>query len=493
MEENNKDTVYVGLEKVPLKSEREENKKKKKNTFLTIVICALFLVLGIVLGIIYCGAIHPMLSSNASNVISEIEAILDRNWIYAVDHENLQEEMENKAYYGMTAFEEDPYTTYMSPEELDSFSTGINMDYVGIGVQYVMNDDMALIERVFMNSPAQNAGLQVGDVIDSIDGVSVSGLTSDEIKERVIGEEGTVVVIGVIRDNKKIDIPVTRGSVDNSVYCYAENDYVVLELISFGNNTCNECIKYLDQYSDYDKLIIDLRGDTGGYQTAVQEICGLFVGDGVVYLRQKDSKGVETADLTKCPKTYDNFKKIILLVDGETASAAEVFTICLKEYLDYVTIVGETTYGKGVIQTTNYLLGGGVLKYSSFYWYSPNGTSIHKEGIKPDVEVMLDDIAYEYYYDMEDDEKYEFDSVSSVVDFCEKSLSFLGYEVDRTDGYFDKSFENALRKYQKDNNLPDNGVIDNNTYKSIISDVKYELTIKEKDKQLQKAIELISQ
>lgn len=493
MEEKNTETVYVGLEKVPLKSEREEKKNKRKHTLLTVMICILFLVFGLIVGIIFSNVIHPMLGTNASNVIGEIEAVLDRSWIYADDHENLQEELENKAYYGMTSFAEDPYTTYMSPEELESFSTGINMDYVGIGVQYIMNNDIAIVERVFMNSPAQEAGMLVGDIIDSVDGCPVKGLSSEEIKEKVIGEEGTVVVIGVIRNNNKMDIPVTRGSVDNSVYCYAENDYVVMNLVSFGNNTCNESIKYLDQYQDYEKLIIDLRGNTGGYQTSVQEISGLFVGDGVVYLRQKDSNDVETADLTSCPKTYDNFKKIVLIVNSETASAAEVFAICLREYLDYVTIIGETTYGKGVIQTTSHLLGGGVLKYSSFYWYSPNGVSIHNVGIKPDVEIKLDDIAYEYYYDMEDDEKYEIDSVSIIAGFCEKSLRFLEYEVDRTDGYFDKSFENALKKYQKDNNLPVTGIIDNNTYNSIISDVAYELSNKQKDLQLQKAIELISQ
>lgn len=492
MEENN-EKVYVGLEKVPLKSEREEKKNKSKHVFLTIVIAFLLIIFGIVLGIIYSNVLHPMKNTNASNVIGEIEAILDRDWIYAADHENLQEELENKAYYGMTTFSEDPYTTYMSPEELESFSTGINMDYVGIGVQYVMNNDLAIVERVFMNSPAQDAGIQVGDIIDSVDGIPVKGLTSDEIKEKVIGEEGTTVVIGITRDNKHLDISVIRGSVDNSVYCYAENDYVVMNLMSFGINTCNDCISYLDQYLDYDKLIIDLRGNTGGYQTSVQEISGLFVGDGVVYLRQEDSNGVEVSDLTSCPKTYNNFKKIILLVDGETASAAEVFTICLKEYLDYVTIVGETTFGKGVIQTTNYLLGGGVLKYSSFYWYSPNGVSIHKTGIKPDVEVLLDDIAYEYYYDMEEDEEYKIDSVSIIVDFCEKGLKFLDYDIARTDGYFDESLEKSLKLYQENNNLPSNGILDKKTYESIISDVIFELSNKQKDKQLQKAIELISQ
>lgn len=491
MSEKKEETVVVGLEKIPLKTEREEKKNRIKRIIVTITLCILFCIIGFAGGTIFNNLLHPNYKTDATNTLGEIEAILKNNWIYANDHEDLIKELEDKAFYGMTSFEEDPYTTYMSSEELNEFSSNINRDYVGIGIQYSTATGKAVVSRVFKESPAEKAGFEPGDIIEAVDGKSIENLSTDEIKELVLGEPNTEVVITITRKNEKLDLICIRDSVDNSVYCYAENDYVVMELSSFGVNTGKDAIAYLDEYADYEKIIIDLRNNSGGYQTSVKEIAGLFIGNNEVYLIQKDIKGNEHSDVTSCSKTYRNFKDIILLVNRYTASAAEVLTICLKEKLPFVTIVGETTYGKGVIQSTNYLLNGGVLKYTSYNWYSPNGVSIHETGIKPDVEVMLDDVAYEYYEQMNEDEEYRFDSVSEITRICEISLNFLGYDVDRNDGYFDKQFENALNAYKADNGLENMGVLDTNTYESIISDTILTLSMPEKDYQFIKAIELI--
>lgn len=493
MSEENKETVTVGLEKVPLKTEREEKRNKRKHTALITGLLILFLVVGFGLGCLFVYKVHPVNKADATNTMGEIEALLNRYWIYSNDYEDFNKTLEDKAFYGMTTFEEDPYTTYMSNDELNEFSTSINMDYVGIGVQYSLNNNTAIIERVFANSPAERAGILAGDIIVKVDGQSIDGLTTEQIKEMVIGEEGSKVVISILRDNKPMDFEVIRNNVDSSVYCYNQDDYIVMELSSFGVNTGKDIIEYLNQYEDYHKIIIDLRNNSGGYQNSVKEIAGLFIGNGEVYLRQKDKDGNEVADLTNCSKTYTNFDKYVLLVNNQTASAAEVFTICLKEKLDNVTIVGDTTYGKGVIQSTNYLLNGGVLKYTTFNWYSPNGVSIHKTGIKPDVPVRQADIAYEYLIHMGEDESYKYDEVSSVVAFGQKALSFLGYDIDRTDGYFDKSFETALIKYKTTNKLDNEEVLDYKTYEALTSSVISELSNKDKDYQFNKAIELIQE
>ena len=493
MSEENKDTVIVGFEKVPLKSEREERRKKRRQVFLTIALCLLFLVIGFGGGSLFMYKVHPINKTDTANTFGEIEGLLGKYWMYAKDYDNLQEELENKAFYGMTSFKEDPYTTYMSQEELQNFASSINMDYVGIGVVYSMQNGKPVIQRVFPKSPAEKAGLKAGDIIDKLDNLSISGYSSDEIKELVLGEKGTKIVVSVIRNNANFEFSVIRDSIDSSVYCYAKDNYIVMELSSFGNNTAKECMNYLDQYSNYDRIIIDLRSNTGGYQTSVKEIAGLFIGNNQVYLRQKNSDGVETADLTVCEKTYDNLKKYVLIVNGETASAAEVFAICLKEQLEDVTIVGEKTYGKGVIQSTNYLLNGGVLKFTSYNWYSPNGVSIQNEGIKPDIEVKLSDLSYEYYIEMSEDEEYKYDSVSTITAICEKALLLLGYDVDRQDGYFDLSFEKALNSYKTHNDLKVDGTLDLDTYSSIISSAIYCLGLEENDYQFIKAVELINE
>lgn len=491
MAKENKKTVTVGLEKVLLKSEREEKRQKTKHRVLIILLCVLFLIIGFGGGVLFVYQVHPTNKADSTNTLGEIEALMENYWIYSNEYENLETLLEDKAFYGMTRFDEDPYTTYMSNAELDEFASSINMDFVGIGVVYSTASGKAVIQRVIKDSPAEKVKLQAGDIIEKVDGISIDNLSSSEIKELVLGEIGTEVVITITRNNTSFDVSVIRDEVDNTVYCYAQDDYVVMELSSFGNATGKDCMSYLDEYTDYSKLIIDIRNNTGGYQTSVKEIAGLFIGDGQVYLRQKDVNGLEAYDLTQCSKTYTNFNKIIILINGETASAAEVFAICLKEELPYVTLVGETTYGKGVIQTTRSLLNGGVLKFTSYYWYSPNGESINNVGIKPDVEVKLDDIAYEYYSKLDDDENYKYDSVNESVRISEMALKFLGYNINRTDGYFDESFELALNEYKANNNMDMDGTLDNDTYQAIMSSVVLGLADASKDYQMLKAIDLL--
>ena len=148
--------------------------------------------------------------------------------------------------------------------------------------------------------------------------------------------------------------------------------------MSFGDTTADECIRYLDEYQGYSKLIIDLRDNSGGYQDSVQKVAGLFIGKDKVVLQETDSENVTESYKTIVEKYYDNFKKIIVLTNKNTASAAEVLSICLKEQHENATLVGETTYGKGVVQKSFYLDDGSALKITSSYWSSPNGVSKNK-------------------------------------------------------------------------------------------------------------------
>lgn len=493
MNENKQEKVYLDLKKVPLESEKQEMKKKRRHVLLIVLLCFALLVFGFILGLLFNNALHPVNSVDPTHTFGEIEAVLENYYLYKNDYEDINTELMDKAFYGMTSFSDDPYTSYMSKEELKNFTSSINMDYVGIGVVYTLQDGFGVVQRVVLNSPAEKAGILAGDILIAVDGQSVEGLSSDEIKQRVIGEVGTNVKITIIRDGQTIDIDVTRGEVDNSVYCLTQDDHILLNIYSFGESTAKECVSYLDQYEDFQKIIIDIRDNTGGYQTAVSELCGLFIGNNEVYLKQIDSYGNEVEALTKCSKTYNNFEKIVILVNENTASAAEVFAICLKEKLDNVTIVGTTTYGKGVIQSTHYLANGGALKFTSFLWTSPSGVSINDVGIVPDVEVKMDDIYYSLYVSMEDDETYEYDSVSEVNKIVQLCFKYLEYDVDRTDGYFDESTANALYRFKVDNELELNEVLDKQAYDSIISLTLSNIYKGINDHQMDKAIQLINE
>ena len=494
--ENNEERdekVLIDLKKVPLASERKEIAQKRKKGFLIALVCLFFFLLGALLTRIFFPAQSIIYNGYDASGVTEIEQIMERYWLYGDQYEDLHQELEDKAQYGMTAFDFDPYTSYMSAEEMNSFSDSINRSYVGIGVEYSYVNDAALIVRVFKSSPAEKAGLKAGDIIVSVEGTSVAGLDTEAIRELVLGEEGTIVTLGIERDGETNDVEVIRGVVNSTVYAYTEDDYIIMELDSFGETTAEEVQKYLDEFSDYEKIIIDLRADSGGYQTAVRDISGLFIGPDEVYLRQKGVDGVEMVDVTPSSiKKYDNLKKIVVLTSEDTASAAEVLAMVLRERCDAI-LVGDTTYGKGVIQTNRILSNGGVLKLTSYYWYSPDGVSIDKTGIKPDVEVRMPDIYYEYYYDMEEDESYVYDSVSEAAAIAQKALTYLGYDVGRTDGYFDETTLNALKAYKADHELGGEDVLDQDVFSSIISETRRQLADPLRDPQFETAKQIMKQ
>lgn len=488
--EEKEEKVVVKLKKQPLASERKEIRHRKLKYVFIVLIGLGLIAIGLLIGL---NINKPKTEEINTTKLEEIKYYLENVWLYNDDYEDLDTTLDDKAYYGMAEFEDDPYTTYMSKEEVSEYASSINMDFVGIGVQY--NSSTFAIIRVFKDSPAENGGLIAGDIISKIDGVDVSNKTSDEIKDMVLGEEGTTVDITVNRAGELLTYTIVRAEVDGSVYAYAENDYVILEISSFGLNTGNECIKYLDEYTDYSKIIIDLRDNGGGYETAVQEIAGIFLGKDKVVMHKIDTNGNSNTDYTISNAYYDNFKKIIILTNDGTASASEVLTLALKEGHDDVTIVGETTYGKGVMQTQYTLSDGSVIKLTSAYWTSPNNNSIHKVGIIPDKEVKLDDIFYETIYKFEnEDDKYEIDSVNNFVKIAQMELKYLGYSVNRTDGYFENSTLSALNMFKEDNGLEVDGILDNNTYEALYSKVVSVYSNDEsKDVQMLKAKELIDE
>lgn len=491
--EEKEDKVVIKLTKHPLESERKEIAARKRRRALVVVFCILFLILGLLGGYLIAGLTNSYLYQDEHSRFDKIIEIMKNNWLYSDQYEDLEKELEDKAYYGMLAFEEDPYTTYMSSEDLENFSSSINQDYVGIGVMYTSYNDIPQITRVYNNTPAEKAGLRVGDIIIKVDDIEIDETNIDSIKEYVIGEEGSVVKITVLRDAKEVSFPVTRGAVDTSSYGYETDEYAYLEIASFGENTAHRVEAYLKSFKNK-KLIIDLRNDTGGYQDAVQVIAGLFIGPDEIYMRQEYPDDKSVVDHTPSDVKKYSFDKIVILTNGETASASEVLAICLKESLDNVTLVGETTYGKGVVQSTVMIEDDSAMKYTTSRWLSPiNKVWVNGEGIKPDIEVKQDEVFYEYALDMEEDEEYRYDQCSSQIKIAEMCLDYLDYDVDREDGYMSEKAIKAVVEFKKDHGIEETEVLDFKTYVAILSETSYiGSSDKEKDNQLQKAIEVLN-
>ena len=489
--------VRITLEKQPLSSERAEIAKKKKDRNRLIIVALVCLLVGGEIGLL-AGSMRKkegLLTefSDSYMKFETIKSLMSDMWLYGNDYEDLNTTLEDNAYYGMTAFIDDPYTTYQSNEEMNVFASSINMNFVGVGITYILTDGIITVEKVYQDSPAQRAGIQAGDMIETVDSKYLDGLTTDDIRSMVLGEENTIVTFGVIRQGERMTIDVVRGEVDTTCFAYIRDNTLVLEINSFGMNTHDEIVKYLDNYQDYDSLVIDMRNNTGGYQSALEEIAGLFLPKGTLVMKTVDKNGNENESYVNSKIYYDNFKEIAILINSNTASAAEVLTMCLIEQHPNAYTVGETSYGKGVVQSTVPMSDGSALKVTTSKWLSPEGKWINKIGIAPDYPVSLHQAVKEYYYMMEDDETYALDSVSEFVRLSELCLDYLGYNVDRQDGYFDKSFENALNEFKHDYDLGNDDILDSTTYQAIVSALKYEYAMNpDKDTQMIKAIELIN-
>ena len=190
---------------------------------------------------------------------------------------------------------------------------------------------------------------------------------------------------------------------------------------------------------------------------------------------------------------YDNIKKIAILVNKNTASASEVLTMALKEQHKDVTVLGVTTYGKGTVQVSRVFKDGSALKYTTSKWTSPNDVWVNGVGITPDVEVKLHEVMYTTLPKMSDTDRYAFDSVSDSVKFAQLCLDYLGYDVDRTDGYFSSQTEVALRQFETDKGITVDGVLDKETFGVLYSAVVLDWnTTKIHDVQLQKAQEVLN-
>ncbi len=475
-------------------------KKRKRRTALILVTMALgIFCLGLVIGLgnapqVSTAGLQADGGPSYSSKIDSVYNLLRNNWFFAAEDEEIDEHLIDRALYGMSSSEVDLHTSYMSREEVESFTSSIDMGFVGIGVQYSTADGLNLITRVFHNSPAEKAGVLPGDMIYAVDGVLASELTSDEIADRVKGKEGSTVVMQFLRDNEIIELSIQRGTVQNTAYGEMLDETVgYLQIYQFGSSTGEEVAGYLELMSEQglQQLIIDLRDDGGGYLDALVSVASNFLPQGTVIMKQVYSDG--TIEYSKAKKgMFENIHGIVILVNQDTASAAEVLTLALKEQREDVTILGTKTYGKGTVQVTHTFSDGSALKYTTSQWLSPNDAWVNGNGIDPDIEVRLHEVLYRSYALMEEGESYGYDSVSSYVQLIQEALDFLGYSIDRTDGYFDQSTLKALTQFQQEFGLSNEGVLDGETLEAVLAQVTKKWALDDScDTQLQKAIEVL--
>lgn len=310
-----------------------------------------------------------------------------------------QEAAEIAAYRAFVAATGDAYSEFMTAEEWEASQESSSGVYYGIGVQIIQDNETmtCTVTAVFSNSPAKEAGILVGDIFRSVDGVDVTQMPISELVTYVRGEAGTKVHLTIFRPalNQEIELDCERRKVevDTVQSRMLTDDIGLIHLTEFDEISLSQMKKALDDLSSkgMKKLVLDLRGNPGGLLNTVLEIADLFL-DGGQMIFKMDYKDGEV--YTERTRTRASFKgDMVVLVNGGSASASEVLTGIMQDY-ERAVVMGEKTYGKGIVQSYFELPEDNVLKLTIAHYYSPTGRDFHGVGIEPDI-AMADDVLTE--------------------------------------------------------------------------------------------------
>ncbi len=309
------------------------------------------------------------------------------------DGELDQQKLIDGASRGLVAAAGDEYTVFLDSEEVEEFNKDLEGSIGGgIGAELYQKDGNVTIAAVLDNVPAEKAGLLAGDVIATVNDENVLGQTTQEVVKKVRGEPGTTVSLGIIRDGELKEFNVTRQVISvPSVKSELRDGILILSVSRFDQSTAKDMRQAVLQAQASDELlgiVLDLRNNGGGYLEAAVQAAGIWLNDKEVVVEKAGGKVIEEK------KTGDsaiaNGVPTVVLVNQATASASEILAGALRDH-GAATIIGAQTYGKGSVQNMFSLPQGNQIKVTIARWYTPKGVNITKQGIKPDVEVVLED------------------------------------------------------------------------------------------------------
>ncbi len=292
---------------------------------------------------------------------------------------------------GMVEALGDVYTVYMNAEESSEFYDDLHGNVgSGIGVELGVRDGYVRVLRTLPDNPAREAGILAGDILYKVNGEEVWQLSTSEVATRLRGDEGTSATVAVVRDGKELSFDLKRETINNvSEYVDYDGKTAIITITRFDDDTGKKVQEEVKNFADkgIEKVILDLRSNGGGYVSAAQDLLSLWLDGKKMYIQKSLHYGNVTTS-TASGKALLKDMKTIVLVNGTTASASEIVAGALQDY-GKATVVGEKTYGKGVVQNLVELSDGATLKVTVAEWYTPNDRSINKEGITPDVEVEM--------------------------------------------------------------------------------------------------------
>ncbi|WP_146818642.1 S41 family peptidase [Alkalibacillus haloalkaliphilus] len=423
--------------------------------------------------------------------IQQVISTLDEYYIHEVDVDSLYE----GAIEGVVSSLDDPFSEYMDAEMTEQFQQQLESSFEGIGAEVTQREGHITIISPLADSPAEESGIRPNDRILAVDEESVEDYTVNEAVQLIRGEKGTDVVLTIDRpgEDEPFDISITRDTIPLvTVRPHVEETngqtVGVLEIRSFGEGTAEEFaeeLAYLEDEVGIDGLVLDVRGNPGGLFDAVENVLTHFM-DGEETYVYTDRHDMEPEPSTLDGQGVKDYPISVLINEG-SASASEILAAALNEVNGYE-VVGETTFGKGTVQQTM-PLDGGMLKMTVFDWLTPDGNRIEGEGVDPTIEQRQP----EYFYStlIQSEEPLEYDMNNSEVRKLQLMLEGLGYEIDRTDGYFDDNTVEVVEQFQSDEGLEVTGVVDEPTEERIEELILDAVMEPENDLQLQRAIEIL--
>lgn len=349
------------------------------------------LLIAIISSISTLGLIYYALGFNEqgfSNLMRFITAYRFIETKYVNDTDDVK--LIDGAIDGMVKSLNDPHSNYLSPKMYKTLMEQTEGSFAGIGVVMGMDNEQKIhIVGIMENSPGQKAGLQEGDEILAVDGVPVTQMAFDEVAAHVRGQAGTDVVLTIMRDNTNQDITITRDNIKLKTVGHKmlDNNIGYIQIVSFSEDTANE---FNEAYNDLKNqgmkaLVLDLRNNPGGLLTTCVEIAKKLVPKGEIVSIVDKQRNKETYSSSLEAPEYP----LAVLINKNSASASEILSGAIQD-TKAGTIIGNTSYGKGSVQTILPMFEDDAVKLTIAKYYTPSGRSIDGTGITPDIEINLD-------------------------------------------------------------------------------------------------------
>lgn len=372
------------------KSKKKKRKRRGISCLGTLIIIVLALAVGIAIGrLSQVRMMNNILGSdfNTEDAIEKIELIetyIDKFYLQDVD----EDKVEDGIYHGLVSGLGDPYSEYYSEEEYRDMMEEDQGEYRGIGIVVYKDSSTGyvVIETVMKDQPAYNAGIENGDILISVDGKDTREMTLSETVGLIKRGEADSTDLVILRGTQTLEKTVDKTNIvlESVSHEMKEGDIGYISVSQFIENTDEQ---FIEAVNDLEKqgmkgLVIDLRDNGGGLVSSCVNMLSRLIPEEELLVYMEDKNGEREDYKSDSPEVLD--KPIVILVNGNTASASEIFTGCLKDY-DMAEVVGSKTYGKGIVQSILPLGDGSALKLTVSEYYTPDGNEIHKKGIEPDV------------------------------------------------------------------------------------------------------------